>query len=126
MQHALAASAGWRGWYQSVVHSHTLPIMSCRPYPLAGNPSTGEVEKEFPTATDAEVQDALARSHAAYGEWRTTTLEERATILRSDASVRDRRKAPPSPTRRHQRRATQSRPGVVHHAPDRLARVATG
>jgi len=33
------------------------------------NPSTGEVEKEFPTATDAEVQDALARSHAAYGEW---------------------------------------------------------
>ena len=50
------------------------------------NPSTGEVEKEFPTATDAEVQDALARSHAAYGEWRTTTLDERATILPGAAS----------------------------------------
>ena len=55
------------------------------------NPSTGEVEKEFPTATDAEVQDALARSHAAYGEWRTTTLDERATILRKVADLYDER-----------------------------------
>ena len=28
MQQAFCRSAGWRGWYQSVVHSHTLPIMS--------------------------------------------------------------------------------------------------
>src|SRR5947209_4526162 len=28
MQHALVAFAGCRSWYQSVVHSHTLPAMS--------------------------------------------------------------------------------------------------
>ena len=55
------------------------------------NPSTGEVEKEFPTATDAEVQDALARSHAAYGEWRTTSKDERSTILRRVADLYDER-----------------------------------
>ena len=55
------------------------------------NPSTGEVEKEFPTATDAEVQDALARSHAAYGEWRTTTKDERAQVLRRVADLYDER-----------------------------------
>lgn len=55
------------------------------------NPSTGEVEKEFATATDAEVQDALARSHAAYGEWRTTTKDERARVLRRVADLYDER-----------------------------------
>ncbi|KRE92545.1 succinate-semialdehyde dehydrogenase [Nocardioides sp. Soil774] len=55
------------------------------------NPSTGEVEKEFPTATDAEVQDALARSHAAYGEWRTTSKDARSTILRRVADLYDER-----------------------------------
>ena len=55
------------------------------------NPSTGEVEKTFPTATDAEVQDALARSHAAYGEWRTTTKDERAVVLRRVADLYDER-----------------------------------
>jgi succinate-semialdehyde dehydrogenase / glutarate-semialdehyde dehydrogenase len=55
------------------------------------NPSTGELEKEFPTATDAEVQDALARSHAAYGEWRTTGKDERSTILRRVADLYDER-----------------------------------
>ncbi|MDR1998559.1 MAG: NAD-dependent succinate-semialdehyde dehydrogenase [Frankiaceae bacterium] len=45
------------------------------------NPATNTVEKEFPTATDAEVQDILARSDAAYRSWRTTTLAERSAIL---------------------------------------------
>jgi len=55
------------------------------------NPATAEVEKEYPTATDAEVQDALARSHAAYGEWRTTSKAERATILHRVADLYDER-----------------------------------
>ena len=59
------------------------------------NPATGEVEKEFPTATDAEIQDALARSHAAYGAWRTTE-QGRA---HEDAAPRRR------PVRRARRRA---------------------
>ena len=59
------------------------------------NPATAEVEKEYPTATDAEVQDALARSHAAYGSWRTTSKAERA----DDPAPRRR------PVRRARRRA---------------------
>ncbi len=55
------------------------------------NPSTGKVEKEFPTATDAEVQDALSRTHAAYGEWRTTSKDERARILHRVADLYDER-----------------------------------
>jgi succinate-semialdehyde dehydrogenase/glutarate-semialdehyde dehydrogenase len=57
------------------------------------NPATAEVEKEYPTATDAEVQDALARSHAAYGAWRTTSKAERATILHRVADLYDERAA---------------------------------
>jgi hypothetical protein len=43
MQHAFGASAAWRDVNQSAVHSHTLPIMSKRPYPSGRNAPTGEV-----------------------------------------------------------------------------------
>jgi succinate-semialdehyde dehydrogenase/glutarate-semialdehyde dehydrogenase len=46
------------------------------------NPATGKVESEYPTATDAEVSDVLARAGRAYTSWRRTSLEERAEILR--------------------------------------------
>ncbi|MCY7401900.1 MAG: NAD-dependent succinate-semialdehyde dehydrogenase [Nocardioides sp.] len=55
------------------------------------NPSTGEVEKVYPTATDAEVQDALLRTHAAYGEWRTTSKDERSRVLHRVADLYDER-----------------------------------
>ena len=55
------------------------------------NPATGQVEQEFPTATDAEVQDALERSHAAYGAWRTTAKDERTKILLRVAELYDER-----------------------------------
>ena len=45
------------------------------------NPATGKVEAEYPTATDAEIQDVLARSDAAYQSWRQTPLTERSRIL---------------------------------------------
>ena len=45
------------------------------------NPATGEVEQDYPTATDADVQDTLARAHSAYGAWRTTAKDERTAIL---------------------------------------------
>jgi transposase-like protein len=38
MQHAFGASASCFAEYQSVVHSQTLPIMSCRPYPFGRFP----------------------------------------------------------------------------------------
>ncbi len=46
------------------------------------NPATGKVESEYPTATDAEVSDVLARAGRGYTWWRRTSIEERAGILR--------------------------------------------
>lgn len=45
------------------------------------NPATGEVVKEYPTATDQEVQDAIASADAAYKEWRDVPIEERAKVV---------------------------------------------
>lgn len=45
------------------------------------NPATGEVVKEYPTATDQEVQNALAAADSAYKEWREVPIEERAKIV---------------------------------------------
>ncbi len=56
------------------------------------NPATGEVEREFETATDAEVQDVLARSHAAYLSWRTTDKADRTKMLLRVADLYDERR----------------------------------
>src|SRR3954453_4850867 len=40
-QHAFGASDSCFCEYQSVVHSQTLPMMSCTPYPFGGNAGTG-------------------------------------------------------------------------------------
>src|SRR6201992_3737066 len=45
------------------------------------NPATGKVESEYPTATDAEISDVVARADAGYKSWRQTSLDERAAIL---------------------------------------------
>src|SRR5271165_4026252 len=55
------------------------------------NPATGKVESEYPTATDAEVVDVLARAGRGYTSWRRTAIEDRAGILRRVAQLyRDR------------------------------------
>lgn len=47
------------------------------------NPATGEQVKEYPTATDAEVQDAMARAESAFAEWaRGNSLDERIAKIR--------------------------------------------
>ena len=56
------------------------------------NPATGEVEKEFDTATDAEIQDVLTRSHAAYGAWKQTDKNERTAVLLRVAELYDERR----------------------------------
>jgi len=45
------------------------------------NPATNETEREFATATDAEVQQVLERSARAFQSWRTTAKDERAKVL---------------------------------------------
>lgn len=45
------------------------------------NPATGEVEKEFPTATDAEIAEAIGRVDGAFRAWSARPVEERAAVI---------------------------------------------
>jgi succinate-semialdehyde dehydrogenase / glutarate-semialdehyde dehydrogenase len=45
------------------------------------NPATNQTEREFATATDAEVEQVLERSARAYQSWRTTAKDERVKVL---------------------------------------------
>jgi succinate-semialdehyde dehydrogenase/glutarate-semialdehyde dehydrogenase len=57
------------------------------------NPATGETLATYPLATDAELERALAAADAAAKSWgRTSTVSERATLLRRVAELhRERR-----------------------------------
>ncbi|MFS4437952.1 NAD-dependent succinate-semialdehyde dehydrogenase [Paracoccaceae bacterium GXU_MW_L88] len=46
------------------------------------NPATEEVLKRYPLMSDAEMDGALGAAHAAYQDWRKTSFEERAAVLR--------------------------------------------
>jgi succinate-semialdehyde dehydrogenase / glutarate-semialdehyde dehydrogenase len=55
------------------------------------NPATGQLEREFPTATDGEISEVLARAERGYSSWRHTSKAERADVLRRVAQLyRDR------------------------------------
>jgi succinate-semialdehyde dehydrogenase/glutarate-semialdehyde dehydrogenase len=46
------------------------------------NPATGETVKEYPTISDADLQEAIARADRAHREWTpATTVDERAAML---------------------------------------------
>lgn len=45
------------------------------------NPVSGQTLKTFATATDAEVDTAIASAHAAFGLWREVPVAERALIV---------------------------------------------
>jgi succinate-semialdehyde dehydrogenase/glutarate-semialdehyde dehydrogenase len=51
------------------------------------NPSTGQVEQEYPTATDAEIGEILDRAGRGYPAWRRTAMAERTEILRRVAQI---------------------------------------
>jgi succinate-semialdehyde dehydrogenase / glutarate-semialdehyde dehydrogenase len=51
------------------------------------NPATNQTEREFAAATDAEVEQVLARSARAYQSWRTTAKDERTKMLRRVAEL---------------------------------------
>lgn len=58
------------------------------------NPYTNEVEKEFPNATDEELEAVLAKAHQLYLDWRndSESLEDRKIILHRVADIlRERR-----------------------------------
>jgi succinate-semialdehyde dehydrogenase/glutarate-semialdehyde dehydrogenase len=58
------------------------------------DPRDGSLIREYPEASDADVQAALAAAVAAFASWRRTSFEARATVLRRAAALlRDRRDA---------------------------------
>ena len=47
------------------------------------DPATGEVIREYPTATDAQIDDAIAAAHGAARTWaRSSTVAERSDLVR--------------------------------------------
>jgi succinate-semialdehyde dehydrogenase/glutarate-semialdehyde dehydrogenase len=55
------------------------------------NPATGQLEKEFATATDAELAGAVERANHGYQAWKTTPYSERTRVLLKVAQLyRDR------------------------------------
>ena len=47
------------------------------------NPATGEIAKEYPTISDADLKEAIARADGAHRRWASsTTVEERAALIR--------------------------------------------
>jgi len=51
------------------------------------NPATGQLEREYPTATDAEISAVLERAQSGYATWKRTPKAERAGILRQVAQL---------------------------------------
>ncbi|MEV7645041.1 MULTISPECIES: NAD-dependent succinate-semialdehyde dehydrogenase [Actinomycetes] len=51
------------------------------------NPATGVVEATYPTATDAQIQDAIAEAHNAYTQWSVSALQERVALLERVADI---------------------------------------
>ncbi len=56
------------------------------------NPATGEVVKTVPTATDAEIEAAIAGAHERFAEWRERSIQERAAIVHRVAELFEERK----------------------------------
>jgi succinate-semialdehyde dehydrogenase/glutarate-semialdehyde dehydrogenase len=47
------------------------------------DPATGETVREYPTATDAQIEEAIAAADKAYRQWsKNTTVAERAALIR--------------------------------------------
>ncbi len=57
------------------------------------NPATGETLKTYPTISDGELEAAIAGAYKAYQEWgRTTSIEERAKLVRRVAELHSERR----------------------------------
>ncbi len=57
------------------------------------DPSTGELVKEYPTATDEQIEQAIAAADAAHREWsKTSSVADRAALIRRVAELHEERK----------------------------------
>ncbi|EHB55627.1 Succinate-semialdehyde dehydrogenase (NAD(P)(+)) [Mycolicibacterium rhodesiae JS60] len=57
------------------------------------DPTSGEVVREYPTATDEQIEQALAAAAKAYREWsKTSTLADRVALIRRVAALHTERR----------------------------------
>ena len=57
------------------------------------NPATGKVEREYPTATDSDIEQALAAAEKAYREWsKNSTVAQRAALIKRVADLHTERR----------------------------------
>lgn len=57
------------------------------------NPASGKVEREYPTATDADIEQALAAADRAFGEWsKNSTVAQRAALIKKVAQLHTERR----------------------------------
>src|SRR4051794_5435342 len=57
------------------------------------DPASGSLVKTYPTATDAEIEASLASAASAYSTWsRTSTVAERAALIRRVGELHEERK----------------------------------
>ena len=57
------------------------------------NPATGDVVQEYPTATDKQIEEALASAQKAYREWsKNSTVAQRAALIRKVAALHSERR----------------------------------
>jgi succinate-semialdehyde dehydrogenase/glutarate-semialdehyde dehydrogenase len=56
------------------------------------NPATGEVVESFESATDQQIDQAVANADAVYREWREKSVQERAAVVKRVAEIFEARK----------------------------------
>jgi len=57
------------------------------------NPATGDVVQEYPTATDQQIEAALASAQQAYRDWsKNSTVAQRAALIRKVAALHSERR----------------------------------
>ncbi|MEE4344354.1 aldehyde dehydrogenase family protein [Pseudomonas alliivorans] len=71
-----------------------MTAISSNTHAISTNPATGEEIGHYPFASDAELENSLARAAASFSVWKRTTIDERARLiialgktLREDANV---------------------------------------
>lgn len=67
-------------------HPKTASDAGARRYATV-NPYTGETEQEFPFLETGEIDGVIERAHAAFGEWRRRSVEERAAVVAKAAEL---------------------------------------
>jgi len=55
------------------------------------NPATGVVEATYPTASDAEIQEAIGAAHQGFTTWSTSEISERVALLERVADIYEER-----------------------------------